>query len=57
MDVLSPQAAYLLLYKESLNYSDEAYLRCLGDAFKACHPEFLKNIEKGVNKTAISHSI
>lgn len=52
MSVFTPQSAYLLCYNESLNYSDKTYLKCLGDAFKISHYDFLKNIEEESNKTS-----
>lgn len=51
MDILTPKSAYLLCYHESLNHRNEAYLRCLGDAFKASHPDFLKNMLDNANFT------
>ena len=36
------KAAYILCYRESINTSNEVYLKCLGDALKVAHPTIFK---------------
>lgn len=45
MGILTPEAAYLLCYQESLIHKEKMYLKCLEDAFMVCHQNFLKDFE------------